>query len=75
MAFEDRVEQLFHIEPFGWKEFYPFDRNVDKKEAVVTGSIVPEFLVADGSDLAGKTTYSDAEGTLYIGLADVDPPQ
>ncbi|MEM6765022.1 MAG: hypothetical protein AAF655_08855 [Bacteroidota bacterium] len=73
--FEERVEKLFHIEPFGWKEIYPFDRNVDKKVAVVSSSIVPEFLVANGADTGGTTTYTDAEGSLYIGLADSLPPQ
>ncbi len=73
--FKDRVERLFHFEPFGWKEVYPFEMGVKPGEAVVTRKLVPEFLLADPENEADEPITTDAEGTLLIGLKDLDPEQ
>ena len=73
-AFPDRVEQFFHITPFGWQEFYPNDLKIKKEEAIVSEKLVPEFLVTT-IDEEGQSSQTDAEGTLYIGLKDLQPEQ
>lgn len=72
--FEDRSAQLFHIGPFGWEEFYPFDTGVAPEEAVVDQKIVPLFLMTEPDDEAGKQ-MTDAEGNLYLGLKELAPEQ
>lgn len=73
--FNCRQTQLFHIEPFGWKEIYPFDNGVPAEEAVVSRSLVPEFLINEKGPGIGIANTSDAAGTLYIGFKDLVPPQ
>lgn len=73
--FEDRIEQLFHIEPFGWKEIYPYDNGIDAKVAVVNRKLIPEFLTVEPADSSENPEMTDAEGNLLIGLIDLKPPQ
>lgn len=75
LVFQDRVEQLFHFGPFGWQEFFPFDRGVDPASAVVSQKLVPEFLTPDPNDLSAQPALIDAEGSLYIGMSELEPDQ
>ncbi len=72
-TFQNSVEQFFHIAPFGWQEFYPNEDDLPKKEAVFSQKLVPEFLVNE--KIGDETITTDAEGTLYIGLQDLEPEQ
>ena len=71
--FPDRIEQFFHIHPFGQTEFYPIDEDPDD-EVFTSPHLVPAFeatLFDDQGDVLTRT----ANGTLYIGLRNVRPPQ
>jgi hypothetical protein len=73
--FEDRVEQLFHLHPFGHVEVYPIKVGAVSDDAdedlVVNRYLIPHFEV---TDTITKTAV-DAEGTFYIGVDDLKPPQ
>lgn len=77
IPFEDRVEQLFHLTPFGWTEFYPLDNDVAPEEAIVSPRLVTEFKVSKVTeeDENAENNSLDAEGTLYIGLTELEPEQ
>lgn len=84
-AFDGRVEQFFHIHPFGQAEFFPIDEEASDK-VLTSRQLVPRFdapvFNADGSPLLTDPATPDsaqerrlASGNLYIGLRDLDPPQ
>jgi hypothetical protein len=66
---EDRVERLFHIGPFGQQEFAPVAPTADTPEVAVSLSPVPSFTVEE------ENAAGTAEGTLYLGVAHLAPPQ
>jgi hypothetical protein len=80
--YDNRVEQLFHIGPFGVAEFYAVDGEADEK-VLTCKNIVPAFLISVHNpktgeplrDKAGKIKYADAEGTLYVGIEYLMPEQ
>jgi len=80
--FDDRVEQLFHIRPFGINEFYPVagdpDEDVFTSKMLVPGFFVNEYDEDTGDVLTnadGEPLTTDAEGTLFIGIEDLEPEQ
>lgn len=73
--FDQRVEQLFHLEPFGWKEVYPFGKAPPPEEAVASRRLVPRFELNEPLGNEGEVLTTDAEGTLYLGLVNAKPPQ
>ena len=70
--FVDRVEQVFQIWPFGWREIFPVESVAAVGGVPVERRLIPDFPVtvarSDG-------TTATAAGTLYIGLDDLDVPQ
>ncbi|MEM9824084.1 MAG: hypothetical protein AAF985_23565, partial [Bacteroidota bacterium] len=75
-TFADCYEQLFHIEPFGWKEIYPIPNSDSTEDYVVTPKLLPEFKVSEAIDESHPDLMTtDAEGTLYIGLKELVPEQ
>ncbi|MEM8906482.1 MAG: hypothetical protein AAGD05_01445, partial [Bacteroidota bacterium] len=74
VPFEAKSEHLFHIAPFGWQSFYPNDNNLPKEKALFSQQLVPQFLVREDPTIL-PARQTDAEGTLYIGLKDLQPEQ
>ncbi|MCK5700024.1 MAG: hypothetical protein KAI29_02690, partial [Cyclobacteriaceae bacterium] len=72
--YKERIEQLFHIHPFGNAEFYPIKSTSDDK-ILVNKFMLPQFLVNETDPKTQELITSDAEGTLYIGLDGLVPPQ
>ena len=72
--FEDRIERLFHIGPYGIAEIFPVAGHPDK-DVPVNRNLVPQFLINEPDKNGLTFTTTDAEGTLYIGLKDLMPPQ
>ncbi|MCC6411370.1 MAG: hypothetical protein IT270_06905 [Saprospiraceae bacterium] len=73
--FDDRVEQFFHIEPFGWKEIFPVQNAVSDEKVTVSARMAPGFEVVDATSQDTPPSLTDAEGTLYIGLNNLEPEQ
>ncbi|MEZ4827089.1 MAG: baseplate J/gp47 family protein [Bacteroidia bacterium] len=77
--FPARVEQFFHIHPFGHAEFFPVDET--PTDAVFTSPlIVPVFdaqvINADGTlPETPEEKYLDATGNLFIGVRNLALPQ
>jgi hypothetical protein len=67
----DRIEGLFHLTPFGQAEIFPSSNSDNKgeeingKPVVFTDFFLPQFTAQSGI----------AEGSLYIGIKDLVPPQ
>ncbi|HLP10607.1 MAG TPA: hypothetical protein VK177_01680, partial [Flavobacteriales bacterium] len=55
LAFENRVDQFFHVQPFGVNEIHP-------------------FIVKTSPSITLLPVFND-EGTLYIGITNLTPPQ
>lgn len=62
--FGSRVERIFQIGPFGQREAYA--QKIQEKSTVI--KLIPDFYVSE-------STQATAEGSLYIGIADLQPPQ
>ncbi|MDX2285988.1 MAG: baseplate J/gp47 family protein [Bacteroidia bacterium] len=82
--FEDRIEQFFHLHPYGWAEFVPVDEALDDGQGVLaTRELVPRYLAQAGNaagsagafDAEGEALLRDAAGNLFIGIQDLQPPQ
>ena len=71
--FANRVEQFFHIYPFGQAEFYPIPES-PSDEVFTSPHLVPLFQ-ATQFDEEGIPKFFDANGSLYIGLQEVKPLQ
>ena len=72
--FENRVEQLIHLYPFGEQEVYPIADDATASEFEINRHLVPEFNVTvTHSD--DTTSAETAEGTLYIGIDKLELPQ
>ena len=72
--FDHRVQRLFQITPFGQMEIFPI---ADEPAAVglpIERKLIPEFLTTV-KDSVGNTQTDTAEGTLYIGIQELTPPQ
>ncbi len=72
--FDERVEQLFHVTPFGVAEIFPVDENdlqATKPAEVNTNPHLAHNYAVD----AYTAEEDNAEGTLYIGIKDLLPPQ
>jgi len=72
--FEDRVEQFFHIYPFGQVECFPIDDD-GAAAFCIDQALVPSFTVTKEDKDAGTSEIVDAEGTLYLGIDRLKPPQ
>ncbi len=80
--FENRVEQLFHIQPFGINEFFAIgeapDKNVSTSKMLVPGFLVSEKDETTGEiiiDSKGNNVRADAEGSMFIGIEYLEPEQ
>ena len=65
-----RVDRLIHIGPFGYEEFAPITAASAIEGVEPSRSLVPVFPVSNDDASTGN-----AEGTLYLGLADLVPGQ
>lgn len=80
--FDNRVEQLFHIRPFGVNEFFAIGEPPDKN-TYTSKMLVPGFLVSEKNEITGEIILDskgnkvriDAEGSLFIGIDDLVPEQ
>lgn len=80
--FENPIERFFHIYPFGQAEFVPVKEETNRG-IFTSPHLVPKFQTTvinpDGSIVEDETTNRplrrDANGTLFIGLKELDPPQ
>ena len=72
--FEDRVEQFFHLYPFGQVECFPIDDD-GAAAFCMDQALVPSFTVTKEDKGAGTSEIVDAEGTLYLGIDKLKPPQ
>ncbi|MCK5664734.1 MAG: hypothetical protein KAI17_14685, partial [Thiotrichaceae bacterium] len=66
--FSGRIEQLFHIAPFGQVEFFPVSKAPFQTKKIISQSLLTDFPVSVDNKLT-------AEGTLYIGIDKLKPPQ
>ena len=73
--YEDRVEQLFHIYPFGQNEFFPIAEDDTVSAFFISRRLVPVFEVTQKDDDNQPLGATDAEGSLYLGIENLDPPQ
>ena len=68
---KDKVEQFFHIYPFGFTEFEP-KKNADAPSGILlSNSVLPSFTVKSPVDGLDK----DIKGALFIGIKDLSPPR
>ncbi len=65
--YNSRVEQLFHITPFGQTEIFPGTAQ-KAGNTLISHHLAPDFPLADAGD-------NNAQGTLYIGVDKLQPPQ
>ncbi|RPI26067.1 MAG: hypothetical protein EHM61_12705 [Acidobacteria bacterium] len=72
--FENRVEQLFQIGPFGQREIYPIKDDPKATGIPIERKLVAQFKMTVTSE-DGTTQTRTAEGTLYIGIDELEPPQ
>lgn len=72
--YDKRVEQLFHVGPFGVAEIFPVSDLLlvasEPKKVFNTDNLFPRFVTVIDSDAETKT-----EGELFIGIKDLRPPQ
>ena len=81
--FTSRPERLFFISPFGQSRFIPLDESQDDGEGpVLSANLVPKFeatiIDSEGvgkEDDDGNPLQRDANGNLYIGVRNLEPPQ
>ena len=62
------VEQLFYITPFGYVEFMPITSSAPHTAITASHHLLTDFPVTNDGN-----TY--AEGTLYLGIEKLKPPQ
>ena len=72
--FDNRVQRLFQITPFGQMEIFPIADDPAATGVPIQRKLLPEFL-ATVRDSVGNTRTDTAEGTLYIGIKTLTPPQ
>ena len=71
---QNRVERLFHIYPFGQKEFFPI--KADTKEGPISSLLlVPKFEGKKVVNEEGKLDPFLASGNFYMGVNNLDLPQ
>ena len=68
---EKRVERLFQIGPFGQQEVVPAPASAALPGVVLAHTLVPEFSLNATAD----SPSGPAEGTLYLGLSALTPPE
>lgn len=66
--FATRTSQIFHIEPFGSREIFPIADDPTAANVPIERRLLPQFDLGDESDTV-------AEGTLYLGIEKLVPPQ
>lgn len=67
---ERRVERLFQIAPFGHREIVPVAPEASAPGVTIAHTLVARFLTSDEDPESGT-----AEGSLYLGVANLTPPQ
>lgn len=72
--FEERIEQLFHLSPFGFTEVFPIADQTNPDKALIDRHLVPHFPVSVTAEDEGRQEMM-AEGTLYIGIEKLEPAQ
>ena len=72
--FQDRVDKLFQIGPFGYREIFPIADDASAATVPIDRSLVPRFEVTVANDTGDEETKT-AEGTLFIGIAKLEPVQ
>jgi hypothetical protein len=72
--FAGRLDRLFQIGPFGLREVFPIVGASAGSGVPVGSKLVPEFSMSVATPDGGTTTRT-ANGTLYIGLDELDLPQ
>jgi WD40 repeat protein len=72
--FEGRIEQLFHLSPFGFSEVFPIADQANPGKVLVDRHLVPHFPVTVTAEDESQTEEM-AEGTLYIGIEKLQPAQ
>ncbi len=70
--FDDRVENVFQIGPFGHREIYPI-AGAPAAGVPIDRKLVPEFTVTVREKRGSRS--ETAEGTLLIGIDGLEPPQ
>ena len=77
--FTQRVEQLFHIAPFGQVEFFPVAKTTSTTKKFIDQRLLPDFPLSPPekaeSQVSPATEHATAEGSLYIGIDKLTPPQ
>lgn len=73
--FEDRIEKIYHIGPFGTQEVFPIADDSSVKDFQINRKIVPEFTVTVKDESSGEFEKLTAEANLYIGISDLEVPQ
>lgn len=72
--YDKRVEQLFHVGPFGVAEVFPVADDLlvaaDPKKVYNTDSLFPRFATAMDTNAEATT-----EGEFFIGIKNLKPPQ
>lgn len=66
--FKNRIEQLFHIAPFGQIEFFPATKPSEPTKKVISQQLLSQYPISADDN-------KNAAGTLYIGLDKLKPPQ
>lgn len=66
--FATRTVQLFQLAPFGSREIFPIADDAAAAGVPIERQLLPQFDVGDGTDTV-------AEGTLYLGVEGLVPPQ
>jgi hypothetical protein len=72
--FEDRVERIFQLGPFGHREIFPIPDDPAAAGVPIDRCLVPRFNVTVTAP-DGTLREETAEGTLYLGIDGLDPPQ
>lgn len=71
---DDRIEQFFHLYPFGHAEVVPVSDDIEVDDVLVRRTPVPTLgVTVEAED--GTVTTERAVGTLYVGLDNLDPPE
>ena len=71
--FDNRIDQFFHIYPFGQTEFFPIPE--EPTDELFTSPYLVPFFEATSFNNEGNPVATDSNGNLYIGLQDVEPLQ
>ncbi|MBI3135491.1 MAG: baseplate J/gp47 family protein [Bacteroidetes bacterium] len=71
--YEKRIEQLFHVGPFGVAEIFPVEQDeviTENTGIYLTDNLLPKFINEPETNVSVI-----ANGVLYIGIKDLDPPR